>query len=121
MPGFFKSSALVSLIKPKFFNPPAPKQVAGGLPYKGRLNKTADLNTLVEDGRYDISMESASELTNYPNGAVTYGSLSVMKNDITITQEITTHIPTEIYKRLKYIGASTEWSPWVKINAVAKE
>ena len=94
---------------------------AGGLPYKGRLNKTADLNTLVEDGRYDISMESASELTNYPNGAVTYGSLSVMKNDITITQEITTHLPTEIYKRLKYIGARTEWSPWVKINAVAKE
>ena len=95
--------------------------VAGGLPYKGRLNKTADLNTLVEDGRYDISMQSASELTNYPNGAVTYGLLSVMKNDLTITQEITTHIPTEIYKRLKYIGASTEWSPWVKLNAIVKE
>ena len=76
---------------------------------------TGDLNKYTTEGRYSITQDSA--LSNFPEGAYSFGNLIVMKSYDCITQLYTPHLTGQggeqrfLYVRV-YFGAN--WGNWYK-------
>lgn len=114
MPGFFKSSALVFLIKPKFFNPPA-TMMAGGLRFKGTIKESDDLNNINVSCNYLVNGVVPK---NYPKGVYNYGAVITEVISAITVQIVFTHSHSNSYLRVKYNSAEKEWNEWRKITSV---
>lgn len=125
MPGFFKSSALVFLIKPKFFNPPATMMAGELLPMtkwikvdKGGNNEWRKILSLKKNDSVLFELVGNS-FVNQPS-VVYFGSISFYNGEIKVNIKNLAKPNLTGYTEIKYKGTPEGVDVWVSISMYSR-